>query len=119
MKFFKLLLGTWLLGLLVACGGGGGSAGENPNLGPLRTSAGAAVVIAPAEARAYAITGGVAPYSVRNADPAIALGSVSGAQLAIQATGIGSTSVAVVDNSGTVEDLWCQVAGLVGGEQTA
>lgn len=25
----------------------------------------------------------------------------------------------VLDNSGTVEDLWCQVAGLVGGEATA
>lgn len=24
-----------------------------------------------------------------------------------------------IDNSGTVEDLWCQVAGLVGGEKTA
>lgn len=105
MKFVRIVLGLLFTALLAACGGGGGSPGANPNAGALRTSAGASVVIAPGETRAYTISGGVSPYSVRNADPLIALGSVSGTQLTIAAKGIGSTSVEVVDNTGAATTI--------------
>lgn len=102
MKVIRIVFGLLLAALLSACGGGGGSAGANPNTGALRTSAGDSVIIAPGETRAYTISGGVAPYSVRNSDVAIAQGSVSGAQLTIAAKGIGSATVEVVDNGGAV-----------------
>lgn len=105
MKFVRIVLGLMFTAFLAACGGGGGSAGANPNAGALRTSAGDSVIIAPGETRAYTISGGVAPYSVRNSDVAIAQGSVSGTQLTIAAKGIGSTTVEVVDNGGAVASI--------------
>ncbi len=105
MKSIRIVLGLLLTAFLAACGGGGGSPGANPNTGALRTSAGDSVIIAPGETRAYTISGGVAPYSVRNSDAAIAQGSVSGTQLTIAAKGIGSTTVEVVDNGGAVATI--------------
>lgn len=105
MKFVRIVLGLMFSAFLAACGGGGGSPGANPNVGELRTSAGASVIIAPGETRAYTITGGVAPYTVRNGDVAIAQGSVAGTQLTIAARGIGSTTVEVVDNGGAVSSI--------------
>jgi hypothetical protein len=90
---------------LSACGGGGGSSGANPNDGPLRTSAGTAILIGPGEARSFDITGGVEPYTVSNADTSIARGNISGRQLTVQAVGLGSTTVSVVDRSGAKVDI--------------
>ena len=100
MKFFKLLLGTWLLGLLVACGGGGGSPGENPNQPFLVTTAGSEVTVLPGSASAYGISGGVPPYRVQNSDVAIAVGGVNGNTLTIGGVIPGSATVAVLDNTG-------------------
>jgi len=105
MKAIRIVLGLLFAAFFAACGGGGGSPGENPNAGPLRTTAGTAVVIAPGETRVFAITGGVAPYSVRNVDPAIARGSVSGSQLTLVGVGVGSSDVTVVDNAGSTVNI--------------
>lgn len=105
MKAIRIVLGLLFTAFLAACGGGGGSPGGNPNAGALRTTAGTAVVIAPGETRAFTISGGVSPYTVRNADPAIARGTVSGSQLSIQGVGVGSSEVTVVDNAGTTVNI--------------
>lgn len=109
MKLIRVLMALLVTAFLAACGGGGGSPGANPNEGALRTSAGDSVVIAPGETRSYTISGGVSPYSVRNSDTAIAVGSVSGTTLNIQAKAVGSVTVSVVDNVGTVSSVAVRV----------
>jgi len=109
MKFLKLLLGTWLVALLAACGGGGGSAGGNPNQVSLRTTAQALEVIAPGTSKSYTISGGVAPYSAKNSDSAIAAGSVDGTRLTIVGARAGTSTVSVQDYSGASVDISVKV----------
>lgn len=101
MKFFKLLLGTCLLGLLAACGGGGGSPGTGSGIFvPLFTSAQSTVTVAVNGADAYSIGGGVGPYTVTSDNKFVAVAGVSGSTFTVGGVKEGTAKVQVRDRNG-------------------
>lgn len=101
MKFFKLLLGTCLLGLLAACGGGGGSAGSGSGiLVPLFTSAQSTVTVAVNGADTFSIGGGVGPYTVTSDNKFVAVAGVSGSSFTVGGVKEGTAKVQVRDRTG-------------------
>jgi len=101
MKFFKLFLGTCLLGLLAACGGGGGSAGSGNGTGtPLFTSAQSTVTVAVNGADTFGIGGGIGPYTVTSDNKFVAVAGVSGSTFTIGGVKEGTAKVQVRDRNG-------------------
>lgn len=94
---------------LVACGGGGGSPGANPNQPTLVTTAGTSQVIPTGALREFDISGGVPPYRVGAADQAIAVAAVNGKTLTIGAVAPGKATVSVLDFKGSKVDIAVQV----------
>lgn len=107
----KVIQSLWLLVamLLVACGGGGGSPGANPNQPTLVTTAGTSQVLPTGALREFDISGGVPPYRVTAPDQAIAVATVNGKTLTIGALAPGKTTVSVLDFKGTKVDIAVQV----------
>lgn len=104
-QFLWLLLATFL----VACGGGGGSPGGNPNQATLVTTAGANQTIAVGASQDFDISGGVPPYRVGATDSAIAVAVVNDKKLTIGGVAAGSATVSVLDFKGTKVDIQVRV----------
>lgn len=104
MRFLTRLTTLLIAVLLSACGGGGGSPGLSS--GPkLSTAAPSTLIVPVGSANQYVISGGSAPYFVKNTDAAIAVGWVNNQTLTIGATNGGTTTVSVVDSGGSQVDI--------------
>ena len=101
-RFLRIFSGLFLLVLMSACGGGGGSPGASGTKVPLFTSSAPAVNILPGQTQTYTIGGGVPGYTATSTNAALAV-SVSGTTLTISAsvTTSGSYTVTVTDYAGT------------------
>jgi len=96
----KWISAVALSSVLVACGGGGGSPGSNPNQEALSVGAVTALTLMPGEARELPVSGGVPPYRVVSAERAIAVATLDGNRLIIGGQNAGSTQVTVSDYAG-------------------
>lgn len=104
MRLLSYLTTLLIAGLLTACGGGGGSPGTSS--GPkLSTTAPSAVIVPVGSANQYVISGGSAPYLIKNTDAAIAVGWVNNQTLTIGAVNGGTTTVSVADSGGAQVDI--------------
>jgi len=104
MRFLSYLTTLLIAGLLTACGGGGGSPGTSS--GPkLSTTAPSVVIVPVGSANQYVISGGSAPYLIKNTDAAIAVGWVNNQTLTIGAVNGGTTTVSVADSGGAQVDI--------------
>lgn len=102
-------LGLALTVFLVACGGGGGSPGSNPNEGALTVGGVTAVTLMPGEARTLPVSGGVPPYRVVSQEQAIAVAALDANSLVIGGQNAGDTQVTVTDRAGTAVSLAVKV----------
>jgi hypothetical protein len=107
MRIFSYLLSILVAVILAACGGGGGSpglsSGPNPTFSVL---APAAVTLQVGSLQAYAITGGVKPYTQFSSDPAVAIGWISGDDMVYVGTVVaGKATVSVMDAKGSKFDI--------------
>lgn len=88
--------------LTVACGGGGGSPGANPNTGALSVGGVSAVTVLPGESKLLPVTGGVPPYRAVTSEAAVAVAAMDGNSLVVGGIAPGaSTNVIVTDYAGT------------------
>ena len=101
-SFFRIISGLFLMALMSACGGGGGSPGASGSKVALFTSAAAAVNILPGQTQTYSIGGGVPNYTATTSNAGLTV-SVSGTTLTIAATSqaTGTFTVTVTDYAGT------------------
>ncbi len=102
MSFLKLWI-CCLLGLLTACGGGGGSAGvPTGSASPSNfiVNAPSTLTLPIGQSANYAITGGKAPYAVTTSAPDVAKVLVNGSELLIAALKKGTTNVVVSPSGG-------------------
>ena len=104
-KLFAAFLAVFTAMLLTACGGGGGSSGSNPNQPNLSSTAPSALTMAPGSSGQYEILGGVRPYRVNTSNSDVAVASINGSSLQINAGKVGSATVQVVDASGAILGL--------------
>jgi hypothetical protein len=100
MKLIRCVLLGLIASVLVACGGGGGSSGVNPNASTLTTTAGASVILAPGAFQTYDVLGGVPPYRTDSSERAIVVSNINDSKLSIGAVTGGSATVSVIDSSG-------------------
>lgn len=102
----RLLMAVGLLvmtGIMVACGGGGGSPGQNPNTGALSVAGVTALTLLPGEARTLPVTGGVPPYRAVSAETAVVAAAMDGTSLVVGGIAAGaSADVTVTDYAGNV-----------------
>lgn len=104
-KLFRIIM-LMLAIALVACGGGGGSPGADPNQSFV-TTAGDAITLPVGAVRDYQISGGVPPYRISNTNQGIATGSVNDNILTIRAVSAGFatssaiSSISVIDYRGS------------------
>lgn len=89
--------------LLSACGGGGGSAGTSSGSAPsaLATSAPTAVTLPIGVVQQYSISGGFAPYTIKNNNASIAAGFLRNGFLILNPVSQGQATVTIVDDKGT------------------
>ena len=104
MKRYLLSVFFILTGLmLVACGGGGGSAGTpSGSASPtnFKVNAPAEVTLALGQTVSYAITGGLTPYTVTNSAPGFVNATVSGQTLTVTAVKVGTSELTVSPQGG-------------------
>lgn len=101
MKFIKYLAVMWLALTLIACGGGGGSAGiPSGKANPLLTTAPSSLTLAVGAVNQYMISGGKAPYQVSSSDEQISVASISDSSLTISGVASGDASIVVRDATG-------------------
>lgn len=87
--------------LLVSCGGGGGSPGQNPNAATLSVGGLTSLTVLPGEARRIPVTGGMPPYRAVSAESAVVAAVMDGTSLVVGGVGAGGTaSVVVTDAAG-------------------
>lgn len=97
--------------LTVACGGGGGSPGANPNTGALSVGGVSAVTVLPGESKLLPVTGGVPPYRAVTSEAAVAVAAMDGNSLVVGGIAPGaSTNVIVTDYAGTSKTVSVTVA---------
>ena len=101
MNYMRIIFLLISATLFASCGGGGGSAGSNPNQPNLVTTAGDVLTIPAGAFREYAVSGGVPPYQVSSSEPAIAVGNINGSTLSIGALAGGKAAIRVFDFKGT------------------
>lgn len=101
MKMIRCVLLGFVASVLVACGGGGGSTGANPNAPTLTTTAGTSVILPPGAFQTYDIYGGVPPYRADSSERAVVVSNVNDSTLSIGAVAGGSATVSVIDSRGT------------------
>ncbi len=95
VKFFLLMLFSFAL---VACGGGGGSAGVpsgSSNPSNFRVNAPSEVTFSVGQVASYSISGGLAPYQVNNTAPNVVSATVVGNALEVSALRSGIATVTV------------------------
>ncbi|MBK1888958.1 hypothetical protein Undi14_02855 [Undibacterium sp. 14-3-2] len=97
--FFQIVSGLFLLAILSACGGGGGSAGTSMNGAALFTTAADKIQMLYGETKTFTVGGGVPSYSVSSSGAVSA--KVSGTTLTIETTATGTGTVTVTDKVGT------------------
>lgn len=98
--FFQMVSGLFLLAILSACGGGGGSAGTSMNGAALFTTAADKIQMLYGETKTFTVGGGIPTYSVSSSSNAVSA-TVSGTKLTIVATSTGTGTVTVTDSAGT------------------
>ena len=98
--FFQIVSGLFLLAILSACGGGGGSAGTSMKGAALFTTSADKIQMLYGETKTFTVGGGVPSYSVSSSSGAVSA-TVSGTKLTIVATATGTGTITVVDNAGT------------------
>lgn len=103
MRFFSYLTTLLIAVLLVACGGGGGSAGTSSGSAPpaLATSAPSALTLPIGVVQTYSISGGFAPYTIKNSNASIAAGFLRGGVFTLNPVSQGQATVTIVDDKGT------------------
>src|SRR5450830_449742 len=101
-SFFRIISGLFLLALMSACGGGGGSPGATGQKVALFTSAPSSINVLPGQSQSFTIGGGVPDYTVATTNVALTA-TVSGTTLTINApaTTSGTFNVVVTDHAGT------------------
>lgn len=107
MRQLHLLL-VLVFGVLIsACGGGGGSPGLSSGSTPaLTVVAPSAVTLQVGSLQAYAVKGGVKPYTVYSSNPAVAVGWIGGDDSVYVGTVVaGTATVTVADAKNTKFDI--------------
>ncbi|WP_156137281.1 hypothetical protein [Tepidimonas taiwanensis] len=100
-KWVEWCLAVIVMGLLAACGGGGGSPGKNPNAGDLSVGGLTALTVLPGESRFIPVTGGVPPYRAVSSEAALVAAAMDGSTLVVGGVTAGaSANVVVRDNQG-------------------
>lgn len=101
-SFFRIISGLFLLAIMSACGGGGGSPGATGAKVALFTSAPSSINVLPGQSQSFTIGGGVPDYTVSTSNTALTV-NVSGTTLTISAstTTTGTFNVVVTDHAGT------------------
>ncbi|MFZ6688595.1 beta strand repeat-containing protein [Undibacterium sp. SXout11W] len=99
-SFFRIISGLFLLALMSACGGGGGSPGATSKVALFTTAPTSINVIPGQPAQIFTIGGGVPGYTAASSNTALIV-NVSGNTLSISANGTGSATVTVTDTAGT------------------
>ena len=93
--------------LLAACGGGGGSPGlSSGSVSALTVAAPATVTLQVGSLQQYSVKGGVKPYSVVSADPAVAVGWIGGDDFVSIGTLVaGKATITIADAKGSKFDI--------------
>ena len=98
MKILRHLLVLMLLGILAACGGGGGSPGlPTATPKPLTTTAPGDLTVAIGSSQGFAITGGRSPYQISSTNVLVATGSVDASNFWIAGVAGGSVTLTISD----------------------
>lgn len=114
MRFFHYLITLLTSISLMACGGGGGSAGTPSGATtPLSTSAPASLTMGIGAAQEYLISGGKGPYTVSSSNTQVAAASVTDANLAIRGVATGNSTIVVRDATGSTVSISVSVGNLV------
>lgn len=85
--------------------------GSTAQTSPLRTQAPSALTLAVGNERSYPVTGGDGPYAANSANEAVAKASISAGTLTLQATGVGTTQILVLDGVGAQVVIGVTVGG--------
>lgn len=121
MRLFKTFVFLMMVWGLTACGGGGGSPGQNPNQTTLVTTAPDTLVLQSGAPQTYKISGGTPPYSAASPNPAAVSAAVSGTSLVLTGLNTSATAVAVEvrDSVGTKITINTTVVGAGGSTPVA
>jgi len=116
-SFFRIISGLFLLALMSACGGGGGSPGATGSKTILSTSANSTVTVAAGQSQTFTITGGVPNYLVTSSNisaltvTSTNANSSTAAQFTVTGISSGAATIKIVDNAGTIISIAVTVSG--------
>lgn len=96
--FFQIVSGLFLLAILSAFGGGGGSAGTSMNGAALFTTAADKIQMLYGETKTFTVGGGVPSYSVSSSGAVSA--SLTGTVLTVATNATGTGTVTITDKAG-------------------
>lgn len=104
-KYSLYSIGFSLVVSLFGCGGGGGSAGINPSIGPatsvpLFTTAPVTLTLGVGAAQDFAIGGGVAPYSAVSNNASVGTSGVNSGRVTVGGISPGNAEITVRDSLG-------------------
>lgn len=121
MKFLRVIASLFMIALVSACGGGGGSPGlSSGSASTFTVVAPSTVTLQVGSLQPYSVMGGVKPYSVYSSNPAVAVGWLSGDDNVYVGTVVaGSAVVTVVDAQNSKFNLTVNAGGSVAFFSTA
>lgn len=102
-RFFSLVFLALMASLMVACGGGGGSAGTpigSASPDNFQVNAPSIATLAVGQKASYTISGGLAPYTLSNTAPAVLTAVVTGSVIEVTPLNAGSATLTVSPSGG-------------------